>query len=533
MPSPGRECLIKVLVHGTPWLQPIESEPLYLPTSIPVGSVVDVPGTLRCLIRSETAARAPGQQFFAKDTVTLIASFDRLGRALPEFNGQAEVDIQYPLVLDPPNVLLSVAKGDLVRFHWTVSTAHCNIREVTDLTQLRNISSKAYGFQGALRRSAATVLVDPGSAFNLTYSDTSEGGQAVDEIDLLEPGATVPIDQDFRVSNNAEDYSYAFLRLELQLSNPNPAVDTRTVASMYGMQLQISGKYTFDPYAQFLLVVNSHTPLFAIHQIRRFIWNTLSLRVDTFNISLYGSLMDPESGVNVLSKYIGKSIIIFGNTLPFFNRGDRQPWDLLDPWELCTLAKAGTSIHVASPTNFEALDDWSQMVSFPVSGVPTVPTTAKDAKEAKVLAKSLQKDDHTVPVHGHPIHQLQAKKATPQAKQMSKRLPLKRFLAIRHENGVALVEGLPKSAQMFSSNGTYADGEHIDDGHAFMIIRSLPFAAQVKMFWNLAGQDTSAGVLRSRLYAGLPNFQPREVPGADWVSFVIDRKVSAFLCAVV
>ena len=167
--------------------------------------------------------------------------------------------------------------------------------------QLRNISSKPYGRQSSLGRSLATVLVDPGSAFNLAYSSSATGGQAIDEIDILEPGAAVPIDQDFRVSDYVSDYSYAFLRLELHLSSPNLAVENRTVASMYGIQMQIAGKYTFNPGAAYLLVVNSHTPLYAIHQIRRFIWSTLGLHVDTFNVSLYGSLKDPDSGMDVFT----------------------------------------------------------------------------------------------------------------------------------------------------------------------------------------------------------------------------------------
>jgi len=123
MPSPGVANPIKILIHGTSWLAPVESEPVWLPTNIPVGSVVEVPGQLKCLIRNETAPRAPGQQLFVKDEISLIASFDRLERAIPEFNGRAEVDIQYPLILEPPKVLLSVAKGDIVRFHWVVCFA--------------------------------------------------------------------------------------------------------------------------------------------------------------------------------------------------------------------------------------------------------------------------------------------------------------------------------------------------------------------------------------------------------------------------
>ena len=522
MPSPGIANPIKVLIHGTSWLEPVESEPCWLPTNIPVGSVVEVPGQLKCLIRNETAPRPAGQQLFVKDEITLIASFDRLERSIPEFNGKAEVDIQYPLILEAPKVLLSVAKGDIVRFHWVVCvTLHATNR--TNRYQLRNISSKACGYNSSSKRAAATCLVDPGGVFNLTYSEAAQGGEAVDELDYLEPGAAVPIDQDFRVSQHAEDYSYGYMRLELRLSHPNKVVQARTIGVVYGIQLQISGKYTYDPDAQFLLIVNSHTPLFAIHQIRRYIWDMLSLRVDTFNISLYGSLDDPETGKNVCERYIGKSIIIFGNTLPFFDTGDRQPWDLLDPWQVCTYAKAGTSILFLSPMDFKSLDSWSRVVSFPVSGVPM--TAGKDAKNGSELAKELQKESHTSLHPSHSLHKVSGKKATSAAKQMSKKLPLKRYLAIHGENGVSLIEGLPKTAQVFASNVNFVDGQTLADYHAFIIIRSIPFPAQVRMFWNLAGKDIYNGVLRNQLYAGLPEFKPRELPGADRNSLVVSSTV--------
>lgn len=122
MPSPGVENPIKILIHGTAWLEPIEV-PIIIPPNIPVGSIVTVPGELRCLIRSETATRPMGNSLYSKDTVRLIASFDRLERAIPELSGEASIEIKYPLLLEAPKCLASIAKGDVVRFHWTVSSA--------------------------------------------------------------------------------------------------------------------------------------------------------------------------------------------------------------------------------------------------------------------------------------------------------------------------------------------------------------------------------------------------------------------------
>jgi hypothetical protein len=127
MPSPKYNP-IKIAVHGTEWLEPVTAT--YLPEEIQVGARVKVPGVIKALVRNETARRVPGSDFFINHEVTLIASFERLERALPEFHvgGGAPIQIQYPLKLSPPRHLDCVAKGDNVRFSWTVSrltSFHC------------------------------------------------------------------------------------------------------------------------------------------------------------------------------------------------------------------------------------------------------------------------------------------------------------------------------------------------------------------------------------------------------------------------
>ena len=128
MPSPKRNPL-RVLIQSSPWLEPVESEPLEIPCNIQVGQVVEVPGVLRALIRNETATRPWGKPFFAREQVSLIASFDRLHRALPEFHGSSDIEIRYPLELSPPRYLDCVAKGDRIRFSWKVSaTLHLHVQ---------------------------------------------------------------------------------------------------------------------------------------------------------------------------------------------------------------------------------------------------------------------------------------------------------------------------------------------------------------------------------------------------------------------
>jgi hypothetical protein len=119
MPSPKNH-EIKVLIHGTHWLEPIASEPVFLPKDIQVEETVPVPGVLRAFIMQERVPRAPGKNFATTDEVQLIATVGRINRVVPEFTGSKKIDIQYPLELDAPKYLDCVSPGDHITFSWTV-----------------------------------------------------------------------------------------------------------------------------------------------------------------------------------------------------------------------------------------------------------------------------------------------------------------------------------------------------------------------------------------------------------------------------
>jgi len=120
MPSPENHN-VRVLIHGTHWLDPISTEPVFLPKGIPVDEIVEVPGVLRAFIMQERIARQPGQPFSATDEVKLIATMERINRTIPEFTGSTKIDIRYPLQLDPPRYLDCISPGDDITFSWTVS----------------------------------------------------------------------------------------------------------------------------------------------------------------------------------------------------------------------------------------------------------------------------------------------------------------------------------------------------------------------------------------------------------------------------
>jgi hypothetical protein len=177
-------------------------------------------------------------------------------------------------------------------------------------------------------------------------------------LEELEPGAEVPITEGFTVPEQARAFSAGKLILELMLSDPH--TDKLRSIAAHKMDLQVSSSYRYNPRSRFLLVVNSQTPNQSIRQIVDFIENGLHVCLDIYNLSLTGSFINPATGQNILKSYVGKSIIICGNDMTYFNKATRSPWDLLDPWEVSLLARGRTNfliLAVAEAGSLENLQD--------------------------------------------------------------------------------------------------------------------------------------------------------------------------------
>jgi hypothetical protein len=513
--------------------------------SILPGDVVTVPGTLRAYIRNEASARIPGIPLGADDRVTLIATFHmRLNRSLPGFSGSTSYIISYPLELTAPKCLDCVQKGDRVRFSWT----------------LRNVSTKPYGanVQNHVARYTASRFSDPGMIFELPYSDKENARphEAVDPLDELLPGDEVPIEQDFIVSPTAMEYTDAELHLELLLADPiakeaNGQAKVRSVMK-YDIKMQIAGVYKYDPKSRFLLVVNSKTPNWGIHQIINFIRNELRLGLDIWNLSLSGSYNDAGSEKSVLQSYSGKSIIIYGNGFPYFDRGLRSPWQLLDWWEVCSLAKGGTGFLFFGVDNEANLRQWAKNMTFPAIA-DGIPLGNSDAGFIKDVVKGLQSEDATSNSTTIPLRRFQSKRSfgeaatscfmssTPDkyaqkgAKKLDRALPLRRFLAVPDDKStdpktpnILIIEGLPKTSTVLGTTVAPVPSptDVLHDHHKYAIIGCLPFADLSRLFWNAwgASQADSNGALwfpAPAFYRGL-NWE--ETQGLIWQGLLLEPK---------
>ncbi|KAK3347113.1 hypothetical protein B0T25DRAFT_553663 [Lasiosphaeria hispida] len=503
MPSP-KTGKLQVLVQRSKWLEPI-FVPLDLPGEIAPGETVQVDGTLRAFIKNETASRALGTLLHAKDTVSLRTYSERLQRDVPEFNGEVAVVYEYPLLMTAPKFLDCVAKGDMVTFSWTI----------------QNISTKEHGRLSVIGRETGTHLSDPGGMFELQRASYETPHDLVDMIDVLEPGETMPITVEFRVSDLVDDFTTGSMLINLMLADPSTHA-LRSVVS-FDLRIQVSPSYRYNPDAHFLLVINAQSPNAFVLQILHFIEYGLRLDVDVFNLSLNGAFVaTDEKGEEyaVLSNYTGKSVIILGNTMNYFQNGVREPWELLDVGQAFSLACHGTGFLVVAPSNKDSLKGFAHLLSIPSSAIgevspPTPCTDVKDALKKLVAAtdsstpsrltlpikkKVLQKLDKTIASKAKAVHQ-----------SLQKAFPLRRFVVAPDENvdpkqGVLnIIEGLSHGAHLVASMQEYSKAPILSEYHIVMFAHLLPFKDRCAMFWNLVrlpAVDEDAGVDAAIVYAG-------------------------------
>ena len=291
--------------------------------------------------------------------------------------------------------------------------------------------------------------------------------------------------------------------------------------------MQIADTYAFNPDSTFLLVVNAYTMNPVIHQVINFIQHYLKLEYDIFNVSIAGNLLSPSTGRPVLADYLGKSIILFTNSFPFFNTGTRKLFDLLDPYLVGSLARANTSFLMVGPNESqEAAVQWSKMLDFldynptlDAGNVCSVREATSKALHVRLCEEGAPTPNPQLPCHSYPSQKALfsspaaslAKNAQSSAAQMKRALPLRRFTVQgQAEQGSAeaigrvnIYEGLPLSAKIrYSLQDFDIKNSEIPDFNKFAIVSSLPFAARTQMMWNVLRSGGEASQLvADKLYA--------------------------------
>ncbi|KAM7206582.1 hypothetical protein V8F20_002708 [Naviculisporaceae sp. PSN 640] len=497
MPSP-RYIPLHVHIRPTPWLEPDMTQLVELPLDIPPGATMRVPGCIRALVRKESSQRRAGKLFRAEDTVSLVAFSKRLKRRVPEFSGSKQVVYQYPVSMSRPKFLDAVTIGDRVKFSWTV----------------RNISSKPYGRTATPCRQLRSCISDLDGGFELVSANgqSASSRSVAHSVDEIKPGGLIRVSQYLTVSSTAAPFGVGQLRVKLFLSDPHDEDPShaRTVVH-FDLSIQVSPSYRYNPRANFLIAINCAVPQHTILQLTDFIEQGLHLQADVFNLSLVGSFTTPNNrDVSLFSRYTGKTIIIFANEIVYFQNGTRDPWDLIDPWEVCRLATAGTSFLFVYPRDSVHFQKWARQLTLPAHPFPPPEEGTLVNKPKKVLAQLMNG-----PGSGEASPRLDVKKrifrsldstALSEAESLKRRLdsqiPLRRFLISPVDDPsdpnrravVALSEGLAHQAQVVAllrpRDITAAAADGLLNA---MVVHALPHADQYRIFWNVvcAGQTAS------------------------------------------
>ncbi|KAK3317113.1 hypothetical protein B0T19DRAFT_363246 [Cercophora scortea] len=522
MPSP-KGANIHIMIRGTKWLEPVIA-PLTMPSGIPPGHQTEVFGTLRARIKDETEPRTAGTLLNAQDAVSLRAYSNRLQREIPEFNGSMPVVYQYPLLMTTPKYLDCVAKGDTVKFSWTIA----------------NISNRAQGHASATRRQTGTHISDPGAMFDLQRAHPETPHDITDMIGVLEPGESIPITVDFQVSQLVEEFTAGSMLVNLILSHPSSGV-MRAVVS-FDLRIQVSPSYRYNPSARFLLVTTAQSPNDFVLQVIKFINLDLNLEVDVFNLSLSGSFKIPRTQQDVLGNYAGKSVIILGNTMNYFQNGVREPYELLEVGQTFALLKAGTTFLIVSPGNMRSLKGFAHLLSVPVPSPSAAASQKTPPGSVKDVVRELISTTHsaviTLTVKKKLLQNLDktiASTADLAQEQISETFPLRTFTVatcdttpavangtssakkpVEKTGALAIVEGLSHEAKFVASlQPIPAEKPVLSEYNMAIITHALPFKDQCGIFWNLAGRDTSSGVHSQIVYSGKALQHISTVPGVD------------------
>ena len=496
MPSPNATKPISILIHRTKWLDPVESEALILPPSIPPGHEVVLPGRLRALIKNEDSPRKTGHLLRAYDELSFAASFSsRLKRCLPGFSKSRRYLISYPIELAAPVCLESAQQGDTIRAFWT----------------LKNVSNRMHS---SAERYIATRLSDPSGVLRFP-SGISAGGSlpmdAVDTIETIQPGAEVMIERLIAIPSTALEYRNVDLRVELLLDDPhNLGQDGQRVvrsAMSHAFRVQVASAYKYDPTSHYLLIVNSRTSNAMIREIKRFIVVTLRLRVDIYNLSLTGTIG------SVLQNYRGKSVIVCGNAYDFSEQGSRYAWHIMGITEIHELARSGTSFFFCGVANKNDLKRWASQVIFAMR--PNINEHTLSHDFAELVSESaarfgdfppsspasyglqpklscMDKLRASLPYVALTQPYTYARRVTANLNQA---LPLQRFLVgstddddLGNSAALTVLEALPKTSRITYSTEQHSRSasEPISEHLKYGVISSLPYQALVSMFWDWA-----------------------------------------------
>ena len=290
-------------------------------------------------------------------------------------------------------------------------------------------------------------------------SDTQEWTDSVVKgVDVLPSRKSVSTKQRLRVPSTAQNYQHVVLQVDLYISDPATdflETDDETQIAIQLIQqchlpIQISSDYNYNPNADVLLITNPSTTTRRYEALRNFICGSLNLKMDEWNVGLYGGLSvandEGEASSCVFQFYNAKTIIFLGEDFEFFKSGRKRIPELCDTAALAEASTQGTSCLFLGSLGQESYRTMLHETLFPVNhklfATADLPagslTFMNHSSLVKTISQSLLLEPHrlisynmTVKTGWYKLGKRNPKSVAKKATRYLKRnLPQERFLVV-------------------------------------------------------------------------------------------------------
>jgi hypothetical protein len=299
------------------------------------------------------------------------------------------------------------------------------------------------------------------------------------------------------------------LHISLQLTPPDNS-ELCTIQT-YDLPIQVSNSFRHDPAAKVLLVTNYETSADDVETWHQLICGRFGFKMDVWNVCVNGHLellggprnMERQS---LFQLYRGKTIIMLGNTFPYFDRGQRTAMNLIDPKDFVPETFNGTNLFI-SAMNVDKNQPGQLTRLLRASSYPN----SREYNKIKELVAAIMAERHEtsfyntqyvcLPTPQGDNAQRCSSKANRAAAELLKRLPSYRFMiswtsaealdrAVNSAGKIEVWPCTPYDRSKFILTRPVPDNRY-EEMNEFAVLVSLPFTTKLEMLWNEFGEDKS------------------------------------------
>ena len=326
-------------------------------------------------------------------------------------------------------------------------------------------------------------------------------------ISLLPARGSADVEVVVKVPSKAEPYTKTQARISLELTPPDNSAPY--TIQTYDIPIQVSNAFRYDPEAKFLLVTNFETTGTEVDSWHHMISTRFGMKMDVWNVSVNGhlELLGGSSNAerqSLFQLYKGKTIIMLGNSFPYFERGQRTAMDLIDPKDFVASASDGTNLFISAlDVNQNQPVHLTRLLRTSSYSLNREFDTVQQLVKAIILERHEKTFYNTVfvcfpKVRGNNATRC-ASKATRASRELLRHLPHLRFI-VSWTSAEALDSGVTGAGRVEIRPCIPFDrskfiltrpvpANRSDEMNEFALLLALPFATKLAILWKEFSED--------------------------------------------